>query len=689
MKNISKAISAALMLLLAGLSCKSIQTSAIPATQKSPVPATQAAPTATAGPTLMAPISANQPFIISGSFKSTSEIGGKFSDTILFSERQVLLVDLKGFITRNKQWEIPVSSQVIGRVDYNQQDASGMYTLLLPEVPHGSLNDVDNNDQQNTGIQVFAVDYEPNIFGDPFMRGNDALRGWPGNLASIRTSPDADNEVIGGKLVIYAPDKNELFPNGFGPDGKLFTDDDPVSSVPAGYSIVDLDSNPFKVTQPAEANLPLYETPDAGPKDYSKESYTQSFDDLLTFLRKEYAFSGIAGKQPDWETLAAQIRPRMEQAEKQKDGSAFYAALRDFTYAFKDGHVGIDGGDFSSQDFQTNYSGSLGFTVRVLDNNQVLADSVLTGGSADAEGMKTGAIITQFNGKPVLDVIKAQVLFFGNRSSDISILYGQALMLTRTKPDDQAQVSFTNPDGKKKNVNLSAQPEVESLLAALGYNRNDALVPVELKILNVNGTDIGYIKVNTNIDDLNLILRLFERGLQKFQDQKITGLIIDLRNNSGGVPLGLAGYLSNQDIPLGQIEYFDAKTGKFSPKGERGKFTLKQPHFEFSKIAVLVGLNCASACEIEAYALSQVPGAVVVGQYPSGGIEAEVSRGQVKMPEGIGMQFPTGRIVNLDGSLFLEGYGVQPTVKVPINAANVLSTEDIILQAAEKVILAQ
>ena len=182
---------------------------------------------------------------------------------------------------------------------------------------------------------------------------------------------------------------------------------------------------------------------------------------------------------------------------------------------------------------------------------------------------------------------------------------------------------------------------------------------------------------------MNLLLRLFEHGLKKFQEQKVTRVIVDLRNNGGGVPLGLAGFLTNQEIPLGQMEYYDNTQGKFIPKGPPDTVTANENQYHFDKIAVLVGLNCASACELEAYAMSKVPGAIVVGQYPTGGIEAEVSRGQIKMPENIGMQFPTGREVNPDGSLFLEGVGVQPTLKVPVDANSVLSSADIVLQAAE------
>lgn len=160
------------------------------------------------------------------------------------------------------------------------------------------------------------------------------------------------------------------------------------------------------------------------------------------------------------------------------------------------------------------------------------------------------------------------------------------------------------------------------------------------------------------------------------------GLIIDLRNNSGGVPLGLAGFLTNKEIPLGQTEYYNEKEGKFTSPDEADKVIANKNQYRFDKIAVLVGLNCASACELEAYSMGQLPGAAVVGQYPSSGIEAEVSKGQVKMPEGISLQFPTGRIVNPDGSLFLEGVGVQPTIKVPLTAQTVLSEQDVILQAA-------
>jgi len=75
-------------------------------------------------------------------------------------------------------------------------------------------------------------------------------------------------------------------------------------------------------------------------------------------------------------------------------------------------------------------------------------------------------------------------------------------------------------------------------------------------------------------------------------------------------------------------------------------------------MALLVGQACYSACEIDAYGFSKLPGIAVVGQAPTSGTEADVARGQFNMPTGISLQVPTGRIVLPDGSLFLEGTGV-------------------------------
>ncbi len=198
---------------------------------------------------------------------------------------------------------------------------------------------------------------------------------------------------------------------------------------------------------------------------------------------------------------------------------------------------------------------------------------------------------------------------------------------------------------------------------------------------------MGYVRINSNFDDLNLVVRLFERALQQFEAREVTGIMIDMRYNNGGAPLGLSGFLTDQEIPMGQLEYFSDKSGKFEPEGLREKVYPSQSQYRFDKMVLLVGPACFSACEIEAYGFSQVPGMIVVGQYPTGGVEAETARGSFNLPEGFSVTVPTGRFTLPDGSIFLEGQGVPPTLKVPVDAATAFSTEDVVLQAGVDVVL--
>jgi len=275
--------------------------------------------------------------------------------------------------------------------------------------------------------------------------------------------------------------------------------------------------------------------------------------------------------------------------------------------------------------------------------------------------------------------------YSGPFSTEFSKRFQQARYLLRADVGSEATVTFINPKGSAKTVTLKAIVESDSFSYTSIYRGSDPnALPVEFRLLD---SGVGYIKINSNYDDLNLIVRLFQRALKTFETNRVPGVIIDMRQNSGGSPLGLAGFLTDQEIPLGQLEYYSDKTGKFEPEGPREKFLPNQEQYSFPQMALLVGQACASACEIEAYGFSQVPGMIVVGEYPSAGVEAEVGRGQFLLPEGMAFQAPTGRFTLPDGSIFLEGVGVQPTLKVPITAENVLSEEDVVLKTAEKAVL--
>ena len=619
--------------------------------------------------------------------KGEFEYSNDFVVETYYVEHAVGLLDMTGFVLRDKEWEMPVEGQVLGYMDLDAEANKATFRLALPAVPEALFNDVDQDAKKEQGLQVFAVGYNPNLTGGVFSEGDDRSMGWPAYLASVKTDTENQDEIIGGKLVIWAANSQQDFPNGFGDDGLLFTKDDPVMAVPSGYSVIDLDQKPFKIIRDQTTELTLYEPADVAVKDYSALSYSESFDKMYETIRKEYAFNGVTGKQPDWDVVYAELAPKVANAEDARDPYAFYLALRELMMKFNDGHVGFSGGSFDGQYNETNILGGWGFAVRELDDKRVVVVFVLPDSPADQAGMKVGAELVKFNGEAVQTAL-TKVKPFEPQSTDFGLRYEQTTFLTRGGIGQNVTVEFTNPGQASKTVQMTSIYEVDSLLAVYRGGEVDPYVlPAEYKLFR--DVSVGYLKLNSNYDDLGLAIRVVDRAFKTFSETGVQGIVIDMRHNYGGSPLGLAGFLYDQDIPLGQLEYYSDKTGKFEPEGLRDKVFPNVEQYRFDKMVLLVDQNCFSACEIESYGFSQVPGMVVMGQFPTAGVEAETARGKFLLPEGMEFNIPTGRFTMPDGSIFLEGKGVQPAVRIPVDEASVLSGEDVVLQNAIDYIIGQ
>ncbi len=248
---------------------------------------------------------ADQPDEITGSFTYTNP----FVVETYFVEQAVALNDMHGFVIRDLLWTLPIAGQTLGYLKIDTKTKTGTFQLSLPERPLGTLNKFGTSSQ---GVEIFAVAYSPNLAGGPFAEGDDPSKGWSSYLASVKTDTTRNDEVTGGKLVVWAPDANQMFPTGFGPDGLLFTKDDPLAALPAGWSVIDLDKQPFAIDREAAPQLTLYEPTDVALKDYSNDSYSVAFQNLFNFAKTNYAFNDIPGKAPNWDQVYAQIAPEVK-----------------------------------------------------------------------------------------------------------------------------------------------------------------------------------------------------------------------------------------------------------------------------------------------------------------------------------------------------------------------------------------
>lgn len=617
-----------------------------------------------------------QPVLLTGVMTFTSDY---LLDS--YTENTAILADMHGFVIRDQEWPVPLDGQVLGPLTFDRDAGRATYTLRLPERPGGTFSDVDGDAERDAGLQIFNIGWSPNLSGSAFDEGDDQTFGWYSGFTSTRHDPDTQGEVIGGRLLVWAPDALQEFPTGFGPDGLLFTADDPQGPVAPGYSIIDLDQQPFARLRDPEQQLALYEPTDIIAKDYSELGYSEAFAKLVADVRVGYAFNGIPGKEPAWDELLAQLGPQVAEAERANDPQAFYRALRAFTFGFNDGHVGLSAGRLGSEVFNEEAGGGYGLALRETDDGRFFVTFVQADGPAAAAGITRGAEVVSWNGQPTSVAVAAVQPFDGPYSSAFHRRYEQVIYLSRAPVGTEATVGWVNEGGTEQTARLTAISEYASLFANSPSSYRDATtLPIEAEILP---SGAGYLRINSNSDDINLSLRLIERALAAFEAERASGLIVDLRDNSGGFSLDIAGFLNDQTIFTGQRERFNTKTGVFEADGPRGEVRPKQQQFRFEQVVVLVGLGCASACEEEAYALSQLPGAQVVGEYPSTGIYASVIPDEYRLPEGMTLQVSKYRYITPQGTLFLEGTGVVPTIKVPITRESVLSPEDVVLQAAE------
>ena len=604
------------------------------------------------------------------------------------AEPEVILEDEGGFVTRNRKFVIPIQSQVIGEITSDFYTSPFKYSLSLPAEPNGTLHDVNHDGKKDTGVMVFAVAYWTNTWGDPYLEKRDqGGGGWSSDYASTKVSDNRDTylEVYGGKYLVYAPDDKEQFPSGFGADKKLFTDDDPLMKIQAGWSVVNMDTTPFSIDRSENPTIDLYESTSSALDDFSKLSYTQAFDKMLDKFTKQYAWTQL--KNIDWTAKGTEFRSRFADAEKNNDPHAFALVLRDFLWSIPDTHVGFDE-SLLQNDFQTDISGGLGFAIRDTDDGKIIANFILKGGPADKAGMKWGAQIITLDGKPTNDVVNATVPWSSPFSNPIIKRLQQLRYATRFKPDKgQVAVQFQNPGGSPQNASLAVVKETDSFsFASFNAGEPQTQLPVDFSILP---DGLGYIKISSFLDNDVLSIQVWERAISYFNENKIPGVIIDMRHNGGGngwLADQMAAYFFNKETVVGNTAYYNKGSGTFyMDPGDQTSMIPPPANLQYNgPIAVLVGPACASACEFFSYDMTVNNRAKIVGQYPTDGAGGSVE--DFIMPENIQVQLTIGRAVDANGNVHIEGKGVVPTVKVPVTADTLqkqANGEDVVLEAAE------
>jgi C-terminal processing protease CtpA/Prc len=600
----------------------------------------------------------------------------------------VILEDQGGFVERDHSFVIPVESQVLGKITSDFYTSPFSYSVDLPEAPNGTQHDVDHDDRSDQGVQIYAVAYWTNTYGDPYLEVRDQGGGaWSTAYASTRISDDRDfyHEVYGGKYLVFSPQPGLGFPSGFGADRKLFTDDDPVVGLPEGWTLVDLDTDPFTFDRSSSPTVDLLEPESLALDDFSGMSYAQAFDAMLAKFRTEYAFTDYKGI--DWDQREATFRPRFIEADAMSDGEAYALALRDFLWAIPDAHVGMDT-NLLDPIFAEETAGGVGIAIRQLDDGRVLVSFVTPGGPADRVGVKVGDEVLELNGQPIEAAVEANVPWASPFSNLEAKRLQQLRYALRFPVGTDVSLRIRRPRGAARTLLLKTVNEVDSFRASSLYaGITGTELPVDFKILD-NG--VGYVRVYSFFDNELLTIQLWERMIQTLNNYGLPALIIDLRNNGGGdgwLADQMAAYFFDQPLELGNTGHYDDSIGDFYfDPGDTVHFIPPREDLRyFGRLVTIVGPACASACEFFAYDLTLASRSDIIGYYSTAGAGGSVE--DFLMPENISVRMTTGRAVDADGNIHIEGIGVPPTIRIPFDQAafdaEFVSGSDVLLDSAE------
>jgi len=166
--------------------------------------------------------------------------------------------------------------------------------------------------------------------------------------------------------------------------------------------------------------------------------------------------------------------------------------------------------------------------------------------------------------------------------------------------------------------------------------------------------DIGYLKIT---EFTKLTATQFEKSLEDLESQGIKGLIIDVRDNPGGM-IDIVTQIADDILPEGIITYTVDKNGN------RKDFVSSEGELDMP-IAVLVNGGSASASELFAGALQDYGKGVIVGTQTFG---KGIVQGLYSLGDGSGIKITIQKYYTPNG-VCIHGVGITPDYVVENNGS--------------------
>ena len=323
---------------------------------------------------------------------------------------------------------------------------------------------------------------------------------------------------------------------------------------------------------------------------------------------------------------------------------------------------------------------------RLAEVWKLLQEEHIDGGSLDAEALSAGSIrgLLQALDDPYASFLNAEQYqvesqdfkgFFEGIGAHVSMRDGQ-LVIIAPMQGSPAEKAGIRPGDEILAINGGSTAQI-TLLEAVSKIRGKKGTSVDLLVLHLNQPEpltITVIRGVIPLDSVRLTmladgvghLRIFsfgdktneelEKALKEFKDAEGAGLVLDLRNNPGGLlrsVVDVAGQFLDDGLVLYEVNAQGERRDWDAESGGDGRDI---------PLVVLVNQFSASASEVLSGALMDHDRAEVIGVTTFGKGSVNTLR---PLSDGSGVYFTIGRWYTPLGTL-IEGEGITPDIIVDI-----------------------
>ena len=267
-----------------------------------------------------------------------------------------------------------------------------------------------------------------------------------------------------------------------------------------------------------------------------------------------------------------------------------------------------------------------------------------------SEGKYTGIGLVMEQNRETGEIRVVQC-YEGSPAAEAGILSGDVLYKVGDKLAsgmDVTEIADQIRSGDTSEINLTVKREGLAEPLTVTIIPDTVEIPVVSSRMLENET--GYIQIAEFTDGTS---EQFRKAYEELQEQKLQGLIIDLRNNPGGLLDSVCDTLE-QILPEGMIVYTEDKYGKREEHTCDGKTPIQIP------LIVLVNGNSASAAEIFAGAVKDHGVARLVGETTFGkGIVQKI----YQLSDGSAVKITVSKYYTPNG-INIHGTGIDPDIEV-------------------------